>query len=423
MQKKILVAAVAGALASPLAFAQSSVTIYGTLDHSLHNYRISSSGATASISKWDVYYQSSRIGFRGEENLGGGMRAWFQAENGIGDGRQNNPNAFAFGSRNTAVGLTSGWGTVLLGLWDTPYKVSVGGITGMAVVGGLPGHNGPAIANGDSTGSNPALNCDNLNQAGGTVTGVGSAAPTTAVCGQVEGNGTSFHRRAANSVQYWSPKFGGFDFRVAFSANETKSSAAVSGFNNNPSLWGANGTYSAGPWYATVGYQQHRGFRDTAATSSTTNTKDKGWIIGGGYNFGAAALNLGYERLNYGNASSGPGGADNSFRRASWFVGGSVPLGPAGSALRAGYSRMSGNKNCGAGTTCGSATGLRVFTLGYGYALSKRSTAYVQYGKVTNQSLSAVTFNSSPTGPDGKSAAIAAGQDQTTLGVGLIHSF
>ena len=407
MQKKLLAAAVAGALASPLAMAQSSVTIYGTFDLSVANSRYSSGVGNNSVTKMDVYSQSSRLGFRGEENLGGGLRAWFQAENGVyADGRTNNPLAGAFGSRNTGIGLTGGGGTVMTGMWDSPYKVSLGGITGMAVVGGLPGHNGPALGNGDTTGTNPNQNCDNITNA-----------ITSPFCGQGEAGATQFHRRLSNVVQYWSPKFGGFDFRVAMTANEEKATNTTT-INNNPRLWAVNGTYAAGPWYATIAYEHHKDYRSTAAVNST---KDKGWVIGGGYNFGAAALNLGYERLKYGN--SGAAGAETGFTRPSWFAGVSVPMGPAGSALRAGYSRMSGLKSCGAAVVCGSQTGVRVFTLGYGYALSKRSTAYVQYGKVTNSSASTVVFNTSPIGPNGFSSAITNGSDQTWLGVGMIHSF
>jgi predicted porin len=303
----------------------------------------------------------------------------------------------------------------MAGFWDSPYKVAVLGITGMSTVGGLPGHNGPAIGNGDTSGSNPNQNCDNIQ--GTTV--------TTAVCGNgLEAGTTNFHRRVANVVQYWSPKFGGFDFRFAISANEEKATNVAPVFNNNPRLWAVSGTYASGPWYGTVAYEQHRGFRDTNAAASTVNTKDKGWIFGGGYNFGVAAVNAGVERLTYGNAmGNGAVGTDNSYKRPSWFIGLAVPMGPAGSAIRAGYSRMSGNKSCGAGTTCGSTTGLRAFTLGYEYALSKRSAAYVNYGKVTNNAASAVVFNVSPVGPNGNTSAIGAGADQTWLGVGMKHTF
>jgi predicted porin len=414
MQKKILVAAVAGALASPLAFAQSSVTIYGAFDHSLHNYRITGGAGNNSVSKWDLYNQSSRIGFRGEENLGGGLRAWFQAVNGLlSDGRQNNPTGGAFASRNSAVGLTGGWGTILAGIWDSPYKQSILGVTGMATVGGLPGHNGPAIGNSDSTGTNVNSNCQNI-----------SATITQVFCGQAEGGGTQFHRRISNVVQYWSPKFGGFDVKFAFSANEEKARNTAT-FNNNPGLWAINGTYAAGPIYVTAAYEQHKGFRDASTTN--TNVKDKGWLIGGGYNFGMAALNVAYERLKYGNAA-GTGASETGFTRPSWFIGVSVPVGPAGSAIRGGFSRAK-LKSCGGGFTGAGGTNTcndssaRVFTLGYEYAMSKRTAAYINYGTVRNDSNSTVLFNVSPIGPDGVTSAITGGADQRSLGVGLKHTF
>jgi predicted porin len=420
MQKKILVAAVAGALASPLAFAQSSVTIYGAFDMSMQNARwtagdTGTAGAAAnnSVSKWDVYNQSSRIGFRGEENLGGGLRAWFQAENTIAaDGRQNNPASFAFGNRNTGTGLTGGWGTVMLGNWDSPYKVSVIGTTGMASVGGWAGHNATGIGNGDTTGSNPNQNCTNI-----------QPTATQLFCGQTEGGATSFHRRLSNTMQYWSPKFGGFDFRVAVTGNEEKARNTTT-FNNNPHLWAASGTYAAGPWYATVAYEQHKAFRDASTTN--VNVKDKGWMLGGGYNFGVAALNLGYENLKFGNAAA-TGGSDNGFKRRTWFIGVSAPLGPSGSALRAGYSNVE-LRGCGAGVnfgtggSCGSA-GSKIFTLGYDYALSKRSSIYANWGTVRNEVSSINNFATPAVGPDGVTGNITSGADVRTLAVGMKHTF
>jgi predicted porin len=416
MQKKILAVAVAGALTSPLALAQSSVTIYGAFDMSLHSYRISSPAAGgASLSRWDVYNQSSRLGFRGEENLGGGLRAWFQTETNLSEGRNNNPAPFAWAGRNTGVGLTGGWGTVMLGHWDSPYK-ALGGIFDNGSVGGLPGHRGVLLQNGDTTGSNPNLNCDNV-AATATTT-------QTAFCGQTEGGAANFHRRLSNTVQYWSPKFGGFNFNVAFTANEEKGTTNV--FNNNPSLWSATGTYAAGPLNAFIGYESHRGFRDTATTTSTTNTKDRGWIFGIGYNFGVANLQFAYDNMRFGNALGGAGGTANGFKRSDWYIGVGVPLGPTGSALRAGYSKTGGNKGCSAGATaalCGSTTGGNVFTLGYDYALSKRTSIYAAYGRVTNKSGATFNFNSSPNGTTGVAAGVAAGADPSTLGVGVKHSF
>jgi predicted porin len=417
MQKKILVAAVAGALASPLAFAQSSVTIYGAFDMSLQNIHWSSGDANNSKSDFDVYNQSSRIGFRGEEGLGGGLRAWFQVENNIAaDGRAQNPTSFAFGSRNTGAGLTGGWGTVMLGNWDSPYKVSVIGTTGMGSVGGWAGHNATGIGAGDTTGSNGNANCGNLPST------ISAAAVPTVICGQTEGGTASFHRRLSNTVQYWSPKFGGFDFRVAFTANEEKATNTTTA-NNNPRLWAASGTYASGPWYGTISYEQHRGFRDTSTTNM--NVKDKGWLLGGGYNFGVVALNLGYETLRYGNAAA-TGGSDTGFKRNTWFIGLSAPLGPSGSALRAGLSKVE-LKSCGNGIAFGTGScsnaGSRVITLGYEYALSKRSAVYANYGTVRNEAGSTNNFATPAIGPDGVGGGISSGADVRLLAVGIKHTF
>ena len=62
---------------------------------------------------------SSNIGFRGSEDLGGGLKAIFQIESAI----NIDTGSGGLGSRNSNVGLSGGWGTVFYGNWDTPYKV------------------------------------------------------------------------------------------------------------------------------------------------------------------------------------------------------------------------------------------------------------------------------------------------------------
>src|SRR3990172_10403049 len=88
MNKKLMAVAVAGALAAPAAvLAQASnVQIYGKLNLGLDNY--SATGSTAGAagdfkSRYRVYDSSSRLGFRGTENLGGGLNAGFLMESGV----------------------------------------------------------------------------------------------------------------------------------------------------------------------------------------------------------------------------------------------------------------------------------------------------------------------------------------------------
>ena len=84
--KKTLVAA-ATLIAATGAFAQSSVTLYGVVDASLENVKGTDSLTRVSSDN----YASSRLGFRGVEDLGGGLKANFVLEGGInldtGDGK------------------------------------------------------------------------------------------------------------------------------------------------------------------------------------------------------------------------------------------------------------------------------------------------------------------------------------------------
>src|SRR6195952_3990426 len=95
MKKSLLALAVLTA-ASGAAFAQSSVTIYGKVDLGL----VYDSGAGKSVRISSGVTGGSRIGFKGVEDLGGGMKAAFQLETGYcADSAAGSPN-FCTGSNN-----------------------------------------------------------------------------------------------------------------------------------------------------------------------------------------------------------------------------------------------------------------------------------------------------------------------------------
>src|SRR6188768_3568280 len=80
MNKSLLAFAVLGALASG-AFAQSSVTVYGVVDVGVEQTRLSPGGNTTRLSSG--IQSGSRLGFKGNEDLGGGLSASFQLEMGL----------------------------------------------------------------------------------------------------------------------------------------------------------------------------------------------------------------------------------------------------------------------------------------------------------------------------------------------------
>jgi predicted porin len=113
MFKKLALAAAIGAVFSTSAFAQSSVTLYGRLNTTVERIKIKPSGA-ASESRTDMNNNASRIGFRGTEDLGGGLKANFTIEHGF-DSDTGAQSGDRFWGREAWVGLSGGFGAVRLG--------------------------------------------------------------------------------------------------------------------------------------------------------------------------------------------------------------------------------------------------------------------------------------------------------------------
>jgi predicted porin len=107
MKKQFALGLLAAAAATG-AFAQSSVTIYGRLNVTVESQQVGDDDR-----KGEVVNNSSRIGFKGTEDLGGGLKAGFQIEHGF------DPSTGAAGApfwgRQSEVNLSGGFGTVRLG--------------------------------------------------------------------------------------------------------------------------------------------------------------------------------------------------------------------------------------------------------------------------------------------------------------------
>ena len=121
MNKKLVAVAVAGVLAAPLAAqAQTAnVTLYGRLniDYEIINGK-QADGSNPTVSR--LSSNSSRLGVRGTESLGGGLNAIFQIEQNV-SGDTGNSSTSGFASRETFVGLQGGWGTFKMGKFLMPY--------------------------------------------------------------------------------------------------------------------------------------------------------------------------------------------------------------------------------------------------------------------------------------------------------------
>ncbi len=110
--------AVAGALATPFAAqAQSNVTIYGLIDM---NIAFEKAGDLRHRGVGQGELNGNRLGFRGTEDLGNGLKALFVLESGFDPSNGQSEQGGRLFGRQALVGLEGGWGTVTLGRQYTP---------------------------------------------------------------------------------------------------------------------------------------------------------------------------------------------------------------------------------------------------------------------------------------------------------------
>ncbi|RME58896.1 porin [Candidatus Parcubacteria bacterium] len=115
MKKQIIAVAIAAAVAAPAAMA-GAPTVYGQINMSIDS--VTDKGVT-------VNSNASRIGVKGAEDLGNGLKAIYKMEWGVDVAGGNGATAKEkLGARNAYVGLAGGFGAVLLGRHDTPTKIA-----------------------------------------------------------------------------------------------------------------------------------------------------------------------------------------------------------------------------------------------------------------------------------------------------------
>src|SRR3569833_330324 len=144
MKKTLLLLAVLGAFTGT-ASAQTNVTIYGLLDAGVH-YR--DNGADTNNKTWGVdsgQASGSRLGFRGTEDLGGGLAAIFTLESGVNvddgtlgqgiTGSANSPALTRLFGRQAFVGLSGNFGAVKFGRQYAPIRVAVESVDPFGVSG------------------------------------------------------------------------------------------------------------------------------------------------------------------------------------------------------------------------------------------------------------------------------------------------
>jgi len=388
MKKSLLAIAAMTAFAGA-AQAQSSVTVYGTLDASVARVDTgltATNGLTTALAGGATV--SDRLGFKGVEDLGGGRSAVFQLETGMapfsanngqagaGDGTaktSSTPGSFITTRRPMFVGLSD----KALGTLQAGSMYSLGfNFTGW----------------GDVAGNNTLGT--NLSQA----TVVSSAADNTAA---VTTNTTAAYKMNSNALQYVSPTWNG----VTVSAYSVMQSTAASGAGK---VNAAGVAYSLGKFSANSVYEVKQ------VTSNSPAVKHTTMGIGAGYDFGMVNLRLSTQK---GNLDTNTFGV--SATTATVTVNKFTAIAPVTPMIDifGGYVTLAENS---AGSLYGAAGANKKATLmsaGAAYKFSKRTNVYAVYTAMDNDSVS----NFSNTGS--RAGAGGAGTDPTALHIGMRHSF
>lgn len=343
-------------LAAVPAHAESSVNIYGTLDIGYHH---NSNVQGRSVSRMETRHEPSYIGFRGVEDLGGGLQALFQMENSVAVDTGTTQAAM----RQSFVGLRSkSWGQVTAGrMYDS--MIEIVGVD-------------PARFN-----SVNAVHAGNWDRSSGTYVN--------------------------NAIKYRTPSLGGFTGTLMYELKEDGTSAT----NTGKGL-GAGLTYLQGPLRVSAAYQKldgvtHRPFnelgvsnlfgRTFANTTASLVTNDTMAGVGAYYDFDAwRVLGLAtVARLESGAA-----------RETMQTLGAGVVANPNKIGFRPGFGinhqRLNGSR----------------WTTAYGildYYLSRRTDVYLRviHQKASGPNQRAALYLEGP----------ASGNSQTVIGAGITHRF
>lgn len=115
----LLLLATSGAASAACAQSSHSVMLYGRAYLMVES--VEADGGTAPVARHNrVSDRNSILGVRGSEDLGGGLQAFFQLETLF----PSDVAATSFANRNSGLGLRGAWGSVLVGRWDTAFKVA-----------------------------------------------------------------------------------------------------------------------------------------------------------------------------------------------------------------------------------------------------------------------------------------------------------
>jgi predicted porin len=314
------------ALSSTAGFAGAqSITVFGVLDVNLRSVKNGSAESVRSESTDGL--NTSRLGFRGLEDLGDGLKAGFWLESSVVPDTGTS-NAKFWDRRSTVSIIDPTFGEVRLGRDSVPSYAAIGTYDTFGT-NGL----GELIGNGTGTGIISTL-----------------------------GSGANTLKRADNQISYFLPAtLGGAYGQVAVAAGE--------GTAGNKEIGGRVG-YAAGPLNVGIAY---------AETTVAAGDKFKQVVLGGSYDFGVAKALAQFVQAKFASSAGGPR------KQNVYQIGAVVPVGRG--EIHIGY--INANMSGGAALSgFGNDDDASQFALSYLYNLSKRTALYATGARLSNKGAS-----------------------------------
>jgi predicted porin len=362
--KKSLFAIAAVTAFAGAAQAQSSVTVYGILDAGYvgSNVRGTTSAAAekANANSFATSAEtSSRLGFRGTEDLGGGTNAFFTLEQ---DVNVNSTSQNITNNRQAFVGLgKKGIGRGAVGMQYTPIHMAVGA-TDVGQTNNMPGNVIYPIS-----------------------------ANTSANAASGNGSGIAYTVRVQNSLSFTSDKFAGFSVNAIYSMNNKDNTyTATSGGTNNTTAWGVGADYTWNKLYVAAAYQNLKNESTNGAAAVTAAT---GTIIGSltdvssNQTYAAATYDFGILKayLQYVNRKDQSNNASSVYaKRTAQQIGVRSYITPVIEA----WASVGNGKYAAYGTNPPTAN-FTGYQLGSNYYLSKRTNLYAIFGNTGTSSTTA----------------------------------
>ena len=313
------------------------------------------------------------LGFRGRKTFTDDLSALYQVESSY-DTAGNQQGTI--GSRNSGVALSSKrFGTVLAGIWDTPYQY----LTQKA-----------AAVRGNSS-----------FDYGNVIGTPGFNVPVSLTRASPDGSkaDAGFNRRQGNIVQYWSPSLYHFSARLAYSTNAFRTaSTGPASPSVNPYILSAALSYDNGPFTARYAYENHRDYFGLAQLGvssgagatvspahSVTNTKSNDWAhkVYMQYEYDNSRLLGIWERLEYTDNDS-KFGMVNMYRRDAFYVMEQSKFGKHVVWVGYGVAGAGVCSKTGGGACVTSGLDGRMLTIGYLYNISSSFDIYAAAFTVRN---------------------------------------